>query len=274
MNKALTSKSTYMEKLSLRVIGLLGVTLFIPLFVFTFADPHLIEKSGKVFIEWKLKVETNKKIDSIRLPKPGKLEKLLGAKADALRAETEQKIEQVKQQLKSDAPAILAAQLAKLRNLDCECRKKWEKRIRMSVKSKLVSLETEKSRIIDFSHAKYMEIVRKLTMDVRVFLGANSIVFIFLLMVSFLKPRAVKHLFLPGGLMLGSTAICSYFYIFNQNWFYTILYNDYTGFAYVGYLAFVFAVLCDIVFNKARVTTEIINSILQAIGQVASLAPC
>ncbi len=263
-----------MKKVSLRITGLLGVVLFVPLFIFTFADPHLIEKSGKTFIEWKLQTETNKKIDSIRLPKPGKLEKLLGVKARELRSETELKLEQVKQQLKNDAPAILAAQIAKLRNLDCECRRKWEKRIRISMESKLVSLETAKSKLIDFSHAKYMEIVSKLTMDVRIFLGANSIVFIFLLLVSFLKPRAVKHLFLPGGLMLGSTVICSYFYIFNQNWFYTIIYNDYTGFAYIGYLAFVFAVLCDIVFNKARVTTEIINSILQAIGQVGNLVPC
>ena len=248
--------------------------LFIPLFIFTFADPHLIEKSGKAFIEWKLQTETNKKIDSIHIPKAGKLEKLLGAKARKLREETERKLEIIKKQLKNDAPAIIAAQIAKLRNLDCECRRKWEERIRISMESRLVSLEVAKSKLIDFTHVKYMEIVRKLTMDVRVFLGANSVVFIFLLLVSFLKPRAVKHLFLPGGLMLISTAICSYFYIFNQNWFYTIIYNDYTGFAYIGYLVFVFAVLCDIVFNKARVTTEIINAILQAIGQAGSLVPC
>lgn len=66
----------------------------------------------------------------------------------------------------------------------------------------------------------------------------------------------------------------SYFYIFEQDWFYTILYNDYTGFAYIGYLAVVFAFLCDVVFNRARVTTEIINSILSAVGQAPSLVPC
>ena len=119
-----------------------------------------------------------------------------------------------------------------------------------------------------------MEIVESLTLDVRIFLGANSLVFIFLLLASLMKPMAIKHLFLPGSLMLVSTAICSYFYILEQNWFYTIIYNDYTGFGYIGYLLFVFAILCDIVFNKARVTTEIINTCLQAIGQVGNLAPC
>ena len=139
---------------------------------------------------------------------------------------------------------------------------------------KLITLEKAKAKLIDFSHVKYMEIVEKLTLDIRIFLGANSLVFVFLLLTSFMKPMAVKHLFLPGGLMLVSTAICSYFYLFKQNWFYTIIYNDYTGFGYIAYLAVVFGILCDIVFNKARITTNVINGCLQALGHTASLVPC
>ncbi len=263
-----------MEKVSLRILGVLGAAFFVPLFLLTFADPQLIEKSGKSFIEWKLQSEVNQKIDSISLPKPIKLENLLGAKARELRSKTELELEEVKQQLKADAPAILAAQMAKLRNLDCECRKKWESSLRESMLTKLVSLERAKTRLIDFSHSKYMEVVNNLTLDVRIFLGANSLVFIFLLLASFTKPLAVKHLFLPGGLMLVSTAICSYFYLFEQNWFYTIIYNDYTGFGYIGYQFFVFAILCDIVFNMARITTEVINTCLRGIGHAGSLVPC
>jgi len=263
-----------MEKVSLRILGILGIVIFVSLFLFTFADPHLIEKSGKSFIDWKLQSETDKKIDSIVLAEPTKFESLLGAKARELRAETELNLEKVKQQLKADAPAILAEQIAKLRNLDCECRKKWETSLRLSMQAKLLSLESAKAKLIEFSHAKYMEIVENLTLDVRIFLGANSLVFIFLLLASLTKPWAAKQLFLPGGLMLVSTAICSYFYIFEQNWFYTIIYNDYTGLGYIGYLVFVFAILSDIVFNKARVTTEIINACLHAVGKVGDLVPC
>lgn len=139
---------------------------------------------------------------------------------------------------------------------------------------KVASLETAKEKLIEFSHAKYMEITEKLTLDVRIFLATNAVIFIFLLLTSFMRPQAVKHLFLPAGLMLASTVICSYFYLFEQNWFYTIIYNDYTGYSFIGYLAFVFAILCDIVFNKARVTTEIVNGCLQAIGQAGSFVPC
>lgn len=263
-----------MERFLLRIFGVFGIVFFAPLFLLTFSDPQLIEMSGKSFIEWKLKSETDNKIDSFQLPKQTAVEKLFGEKAAELRNKTEQKLEDLKKQLKADAPAILAEQIAKLRNLDCECRQKWEQRIRNSMLNQVTSLEQAKSKLIEFSQAKYMEIVEKLTMDVRIFLGANAVVFLFLFLVSFLKPNAVKHLFLPGGLLLVSSLICSFFYLFEQNWFYTIIYNDYTGYSYIGYLLLVFGVLCDIAFNKARVTTEIINACLEAIGHVGSLAPC
>jgi hypothetical protein len=268
------SDSSTHEIILLRTLGIIGMAIFIPLFMLTFADPQLIEKSGKAFIEWRLKDETIQKIDSLKPPQESRLESLLGAKAKELRVKTEAKLEEVKRQLKADAPAILAEEIAKLRNLDCECRKQWENSLRGYMESRILSLEKAREKVVDFTHAKYMEIVEKLTLDVRIFLGANSLVFAFLLLASFLKPLAVKQLFLPGGLLILSTAICSYFYLFEQNWFYTIIYGDYTGFAYIGYLVFVFAVLCDIVFNRARVTTEVLNACLQALGQAANLIPC
>ncbi len=263
-----------MEKLSLRTFALLGLMLFLPFFLFTFAGNQLIEKSGKAFIGWNLQSKTYQKIDSIKLPEPTKFEKMLGVKAKELRVKTEAELESVRTQLKADFPAIMATQLAKLRNLGCPCRAKWEQSLRVSMEANLVSLQKAKSKLIDFTHIKYMEIVQKLTLDVRIFLGANTLIFIFLLLASFIQPGAVKQLFLPSALMFASTIICSYFYLFEQNWFYTIIYDSYTGFVYIGYLALVFGILCDIVFNKARVTTKILNACLNAVGHAANITPC
>jgi len=263
-----------LKKILLRSFGLVGLVLFLPLFLFTFSDPHLIEKSGKDFIEWKLKKETSKKIDSIELPSSKKLEKLFGDKVKKLHQETENKLENLKKQLKNDAPKIIMTQIAKVSNLSCECRNKWEERLHSSLKLEIASFEKTKDKLAIFAQAKYMEIVEKLTLDIRIFLGVNSIIFLLLLLASFLKPKATQHLFLPATLMLVSTIICSYFYIFEQNWFNTIIYNSYTGFGYLAYLTIVFAILCDIVFNKAKVTTEIINLLLNAIGSTFSVAPC
>lgn len=263
-----------MKQSVLRTIGFIGVLLFVPLFLFTFADPQVVEMTASSFVEWKLQKETNEKIDTIGLGSAGALERRLGQRAADLRRQAEMELENIKRQLREDAPAILAAQIAKMRNLDCECRKKWEKHIRVAMEFAVVSLEQAREKLTNFTQAKYMEIVQKLTLDVRIFLGTNAVIFILLLMISFLKPVAVRHLFLPGILMLVSTVICSYFYLFEQNWFFTVIYDSYTGFAFVGYCSFVFAILCDIAFNKARITTEILNGIAQAIGQVGSLSPC
>lgn len=264
-----------MKRISLRGFGFLGVFIFVPLFFFTFADPQLIETSAKSFVEWKLNLETNKRIDAVKLPESNRFEKLLGNKAKKLRQEAEAKLAKVKLQLKADVPAILSTQAAKMLKLDCECRKRWENKLRNSMELELVSLEKAKSKLIDFSQAKYMHIVKKLTLDVRIFLGVNAAIFIFLLIVSFLKPQAIRHLFLPGILMMVSTIICSYFYIFEQNWFYTIIYNEYTGIGFLVYLMLVFAILSDIAFNKARVTSEILNFIFNTIGgAVSSFSPC
>ena len=267
-------KGSQLKKISLRSFGLIGVLVFLPLFLFTFSDPNLIEKSARSFIEWELKNEMTKKIDSIQLPKSKKLEELFGDKAKNLRIKTEQKLEALKRQLKDDAPKIIMTQVAKTSDLTCECRDKWEERLRSMLKFKITSLEKTKEKLALFAQAKYMEIVEKLTLDIRIFLGANALIFSFLLLVSFLKPKATEHLFLPAILMLVSTVIGSYFYLFEQDWFYTIVYNDYVGFGYVAYLAIIFAVLCDIAFNKAKVVTAIINQFFNAIGSALSVSPC
>lgn len=264
-----------MQHTLLRTLGAIGCLIYIPLFIFTFSDPQLIEKSGKSFIEWKLTTHVHSKIESITLPKTTKMESLLGLKAKALRIKTEEKIRQLKANLKADAPSIISKQLIDLRNVSCTCRKNWEKSLKKSLKIELASLEIAKSKLIDFTQTKYMEIVTKLTLDIRIFLGVNSIVFLFLLLISFFKPRAINHLFLPSTLLFISTVACSYFYVFEQNWFYTIIYSNYTGYNFIAYLVIVFAFLCDITFNKGKVTTEIINGIFQVIGKTAAnLVPC
>ena len=44
-------------------------------------------------------------------------------------------------------------------------------------------------------------------------------------------------------------------YLLNQDWLHAVVYSDYVGFAYLGYLALASALLADVVFNRARATT-------------------
>ncbi|QMU61675.1 MAG: hypothetical protein GKR92_08185 [Gammaproteobacteria bacterium] len=161
-----------------------------------------------------------------------------------------------------------------MRDLDCECRKKYAALIKDNFQIRLVSLQAANEKLGDYMKTKYMAVVTELKRDIRIFTGSNMLIFFLLLVASLLKPKAMTHLFLPGVLLVTSTLICSYFYIFEQNWLFTIIYSDYLGYGYLAYVGVLFLFLCDIVFNRGRVTTEIINALLNAIGSAASLLPC
>lgn len=125
-----------------------------------------------------------------------------------------------------------------------------------------------------FIKMKYREIVRNIIIDFRIFTGSNLLFFLVALLLLFFKSRARVHLTIVAGLLFISTLICSYFYLFEQSWFYTILYQNFWGYFYFFYMGIVFLFLSDIVFNKARITTEIINFISEAIGSAFQAVSC
>ncbi|MCP5078203.1 MAG: hypothetical protein GY951_09140 [Psychromonas sp.] len=258
-------------KITLRTLGVIGILIFGTGFWFTFGVPGYIEEAGKEFIKDQIKKETKEKIDSIKIEsKDNKLYQL----ASKYLKKHEQQIDSLRSQLENKAHEKLAAIIAEMRDLSCECRKKYEQRIKENIIIRIANLEQAKESIVDFMKTKYMEVVNKLKLDFRIFTSSNLLVFVFLLAILLFKSRAIAHLYLPGLLLALSTVICSYFYIFEQNWFFTILYNNYVGWGYLAYLCILFGFLCDIIFNKARITTEIINGILNAIGSAASVVPC
>lgn len=258
-------------KITLRIFGLLGVCLFATILYFTYSIPGYVEEVGKDFIKSQIQKKTNERIDTLKLKHgDSKLARLAGK----IYEKNQKKIDVIKEKLKNKAYEKLAAVIAEMRDLDCECRKIYAQRFKQGYKSKLSLLGKANDKLQDFMKTKYMEVSMELKRDVRIFTGSNTLIFLLLLAVSFLKPRAIAHLFLPGVLLFTATMICSFFYVFEQNWLFTIIYNDYLGYGYLGYVGFVFLFLCDIVFNEAKITTEIINAMMHAIGSAFSVAPC
>ena len=161
-----------------------------------------------------------------------------------------------------------------MRNLDCECRQKIADWIEQGYQTDIALLENANQQVTDFIQYKYMQVATELKRDIRIFTLSNAGAFAILLLLSLVKPAALVHLFLPGMLLALSTLVCSYFYVFEQNWLLTIIHSDYLGFAYLGWLGFVFALFLDIGINHGRITTEILNTILQSLGQAATVLPC
>ena len=258
-------------KYILRIIGVLGVLIFGSALFFTFGVPAAAEGKAQEFIKSKIESETNERIDSLTMTAS---ESSLGKLASKLLKGQEAEISSLKNKLKEKTYEKTAAVVAEMSDLSCECRDTYAQRLKENIEFRISSLAAANNKIVEFMKTKYMDISQRLTQDLQIFTGSNLLMFVLLLLASLMKPRAVIQLFVPGLLLATSTVICSYFYLFEQNWFFTIIYNDFLGFWYLVYVVAVFLWLCDIVFNKARVTTRVVNYGLQFLGSALQAVPC
>lgn len=253
--------------LTLKIIGIIGALLFSLLLSVTFVSPEKIEASAKGFVKMQIEKEVRAKQSAISDSSAAEyaLNIAEGLGIDKAR---------IQKNLDDDLPEQIASVLASMCGYDCEKKKALTQSITAGYIEKIKSIQIAENTLSDIIKGQYLKIVSNLKLDLRIFLGTNLTMFLILFVVSLAKPRAVAHLFLPGLLLVVATTLSSAIYIFGQDWFYTILYNDYMGFGYLVYIVVIFSVLLDITFNKARITTEIINAIANAIGSAFSVAPC
>lgn len=263
--------NTMLQKLSLRSVGVIGAATFLTFFTLTYVTPDWVETFAADYIESEAQERIDASIDAIRPPDS---ESALARLAQSMYEKNEAEIAQLKSNLKDKVHEQWAAALAAVRNLDCECREKWEDWFESGFSTNIALLQAANEQISTFIHSTYMDVATELKRDIRIFTASNAAVFILLLLVSFSKPQAITHLFAPGVLLVVSTLICSYFYVFEQNWLLTIIHSSYLGFAYLAWLGVVFLFLCDIVVNRARITTAVLNTIFNAIGSAISVGPC
>ena len=197
----------------LRSIALIGIILFGTSFIFTYSTPGFVEKIGKDFIKKEIQDRTNEKIQNIGFNLSQSDNSFIKL-ASKLAAKNEDKINILKEELKEKSHLKLAAAIAEMSNLSCECRKKYEKYYEEGTKNKIFSLESANKYLHDFMRTKYMEVTNNLKTDLRIFTGSNALVFILLLLISFFKPKARIHLILPSILLVLSSLIC-YIFIYS-----------------------------------------------------------
>lgn len=260
-----------LQRTILGVIGATGTAVFAFFFALTFHTPEWVEDFAAGFIEKEVSERVGTAIDSVQPPAG---DSALSRAASAIYAKNEEKIEQYREDLREKVHERMADAIAQARDLDCACRDKWAQWLKDGTNAQIGLLQKANEGITDFIQSNYARVVADLKRDIRIFTASNALVFLLILALAVGKPQACLQLFVPGILAAAAALVCTYFYIFEQNWLLTILFNDYLGFTYLAYLAVVFALLCDIILNRARITTEIVNAVLEAVGSVASAVPC
>lgn len=133
---------------------------------------------------------------------------------------------------------------------------------------KLSEARMEKGTMGRLLAGYHVSTVDGLTRELQIFLGSNLVLLAVIGLAAFFSGATVELVFPAGILMLGTIASGG-FYIFGQDWLATILLHDWTGYAYLAWVAVVSLFLADILLNKARVTGNILSSI-----SPSNFSPC
>ena len=179
-------------------------------------------------------------------------------------------VSDLRKKLEDKLPEKVADVVAQMLDPNCVCRDKLSRVVRESFEWRITSLHQAEARLFNLVEGQYAAIVQKLLRDLRIFSGSNAVAFLCLLLATFKSGRTNAQLSVPTGLLLTATLISVYSYLFAQNWFFTILFDDYVGYGYAVYLAIVFVLLWDIILNRARITTSVADLILNAFGGALS----
>jgi hypothetical protein len=255
----------------LRTLGLTGTLLFASLLFITFHTPNWVEVAARDFITSEVRAQVDAHIEGIEIAKGGDA---LAQAAGVLHRRNAERMAGIKTALAAKIHERVADALTQVRELDCECRDRIAEMIQAGMTNALTSLDGANARLTDFVHEKYLRVVGELKRDIRIFSATNAVACLLLLVLSFARPRAIEHLVFPGVLLAVAVTVSSYCYLFEQNWLFTLIYSDYFGFAYLGFLGFIFGLLLDIFVNRGRVTTQLGNGVLHAVGSAFSLSPC
>lgn len=252
-------------KLRLRLIALVGLLVFVPLFAATFLSPIQVERAARGYIESNIKDRIE---DTLGVPLDKAQESPLGRLAEKLAEQNKEKLDALRAQIASGLNERIAAEVARLQDLNCECRELLRRGLDIVTAGKMSELESVAPQLLQIIEGNYVEIVSSLMLDVRIFAGTNVIAFLALLAILIIRQDRARQSLIPGVLLAVSTALAAILYIFGQNWFFTILHADYMGWGYTIWVAVIFGFLIDIGVFEARMTMRILN----ALGSAASSA--
>jgi hypothetical protein len=241
-------------------LSLLGVIVFGALLAVVQSNPRGFEARAQTFIIHEIETQVGVTLESL-----------------PLQSLTNQLSEQMQARQREIAAAVsqfIAAVVGAMCRLDCAQRAQLEAALEQIYQRQLAALNIGLDTLRSVVEGRYRETLTQLRRDVVIFLSANLVVMGAALMVALGRGAAARHLLPIAAVLTVSTLIAACWYVFGQNWLWTIIYADYVGWAYLGVLAVLFIFLADIALNRARATSEALNIVAQLLRSGASWSPC
>ncbi len=115
-----------------------------------------------------------------------------------------------------------------------------------------LQLINDQQYLADWVEYKFILTVNNLFRDINIFLLTNTISLTLALLSVYIKKNSTLVVKLSW-VVIASTLLSSLIYVFNQNWFYNILFNNYLGYTYSIIQLIITAILADVTFNRGAI---------------------
>ncbi|HJU38051.1 MAG TPA: hypothetical protein VJ724_00660 [Tahibacter sp.] len=245
------------------VVSFIGLALFASLFALSYTNPLAIERGAREVVRLEIERRVGEKIDALTNSR-------IAAFAERALAQTDVDVADARRVLRDDVPQKIADVVANMTDPDCACRERIAGYLRASANERLASLGQLRTRLGGVIESAYAHVAASLMREFRIFTGANALAFALLALTTVVRRRAALQTVLPAVAIVGAVVVVGSLYLFRQNWLHTVVFNDYVGFAYAAWLAVAALLLADILMNRARVTTRIVDAMLDVVGSAAS----
>jgi len=228
--------------LILKIISAFGFVLFTILFAITFLITKDVEKSALDFVANEVTKQIHSKIDKltgINEKKPNIVKKAFLKKYSE---EVPELKTELKEYVKTSAKDLCGSPNPQNKNSQLFL-KKFETNLYLSKYKFIKSALNSMDKLVK---EKYKKTWNSLLNDIRIFSSINAASFAIVFLLCFLVKNVPKYLIFCSWILISSTIVCIYIYIYGQNWFYTILFDRYFG---TGYLTMLFAMFAYLVFR-------------------------
>lgn len=249
------------------ILSFLGALVFTSAFALSYLNPILIERAAREVVRIEVERRVGQRIDELTNSR------IAGLAQRALR-KTGIEIENAQSDIREQLPRRVANIVADMLDADCECRRRLVASSEASAQEHLSSLLSVRERLTGLIEHAYASVSRSLMREFRIFTASNAIAFVLLGVVALVRKGATLQLLLPALVLVGAVVVTSSIYLFGQNWLHTIVFGNYVGLGYTLYLGVVALLFADILLNRARVTTRIVNAALELVGSAVSAVPC
>ena len=241
------------------LIALLGSLLFGTVLLTALLQPTWIEHTARDLIRQHIEKKTGEKLQALDA-------RFLSGRARILWQGKQQEIDAARKALSAGLSARVAAIAAEMGIPASECRKRREQRLQLEIGT----AQQMQAQLDALIRTAYLDTADKLLRELRIFSAANALAFA-LLGLAALKRRSADAVALvpAAATLLAATLISSAVSLWGQNWLSTIVMGSYVGWGQFAYIAVVYAWLCDLLFNQARVSGHLCHGV----GSI-TVSPC